>query len=160
MDLCANSEVTELGDWQQCSVELMEAGLLPEGWCNTTETYVQSTQHVQHTYALGSWSAEVIQKTWSNWTWVQTKSHLEEKTESAVVFYCVWMCICIEGCVLVTWMHLCSEIHLFVCRSLGVTLSTICAQFDCWFCKCNNQNQDKSYQTSFWSWKLFLDRII
>lgn len=90
--LCEH-EVTELGDWQQCSVELMEAGLLPKGWCNTTGTHVQTTQHIRHTYAFGSWSANVLQKTSSNWTWVQTKRLLEKKTESAVAFQCVWMCI-------------------------------------------------------------------
>lgn len=79
----------------------MEAGLLPKGWCNTTGTYVQTTQHVRHTHASGSWSAEVLQKTSSNWTWVQTKRLSEKRTESAVAFQRVWMCMCIGGCSLV-----------------------------------------------------------
>lgn len=129
MDHCVNSEVTELGDWQQCSVKLMEAGQLPKGWCNTTGTYVQTTQHTRHTYALGSWSGEVLQKTSSNWTWVQTKRLSEERIEEDRISCCLSVCV-EDVCWLFEFIYTLKTFIPVVFAALWVCiLSKICATF-------------------------------
>lgn len=99
----------------------MEAGQLPKGCCNTTGTYVQTTQHLRHTYALGSWSGKMLQKTSSNWTQVQTKKLSEERTESAVAVQCVWMHLFWSMCVsyLNTSTHKKTFYSSSFCNSLG-----------------------------------------
>lgn len=158
MDHCLNSEVTELGDWQQRSVKLMDSGQLPKCWCNTTGTYVQTTQHVRHTYALGSWSAKVLQKTLSNWTWVRTKRLSEERTESAVAFRCVWMCICIGNPSIYKFKTFISIVFASLCWT-NLLKKSMQLYWISHFVSVITKNQGKSYQVSMWTWKLVLQFV-